>query len=624
MIINPHLFDGKGQPGEVDESESKDVKVERFENLPLLGQPPKLTRQQVVAPRGLPIKPVDLQGGYLGSAASIRKSLIKEYRYLARAALEKDLKFKLHSSARRLENYRQAVADECITNLTGKFDTQRLCSEANRVEAIALPEPGKFRIITKGCGYLYTLLQPLQGEMIDAWKRCHASTMEDDDLTEMVNRVHANLPEHEQWLSIDYTAATDYLERRITYVALEALPPSKYRDLALLSLRGGKVVYKDVSADRTRLLGVGSKEPCLELDGSNGQLMGSPLSFPLLCLINLAVYEHTIDKWFQIANELGIKFDNQERFKLRWKRNVIINGDDLLCKGDSLFAVLHEKFAREAGLRYSAGKNYISLDTAMINSQLFYLKKDGSMARAAYLNQRILMKGGGGGGESLRTPMAMAVAYNKMAGLCRWTSCFLPEIMSHFDNWSFNSFVPNWYLPTHLGGYGVNLELANDGEVKITRTQRKMAARFVANPKLSYFFMKGIPPTLATDVLPQANWITHYGDDIPEEGYAPKREVQAWENRLMLLQYLGRDRKIEVKDFKLMIKRIKTRTMGLKPMSLEGLDKHMLAILMLMVSLTARHCQALPFQMEYSNWLLEFRWRDNGVGVYNCPKRCWM
>jgi len=111
----------------------------------------------------------------------------------------------------RTEEYKSA--QENVWNRIGDRDPS-----LNVVDVVALPEPGKFRIITKGDGYLYSYLQPLQGQMLTAWKKCHASTMSDSDLTARINTLHANVDFFPNWCSGDYEAATDLLNRELTTI----------------------------------------------------------------------------------------------------------------------------------------------------------------------------------------------------------------------------------------------------------------------------------------------------------------------------------------------------------------------------------------------------------------------
>jgi hypothetical protein len=80
---------------------------------------------------------------------------------------------------------------------------------------------------------------------------------------------------------------------------------------------------------------------------TTGQLMGSLLSFPLLCLINDIV-----------VSLAGIK-------------RRIINGDDLLCRATAEQITSWKEISSAAGLTPSIGKNFVSKTFGTFNSQLF-------------------------------------------------------------------------------------------------------------------------------------------------------------------------------------------------------------------------------------------------------------
>jgi hypothetical protein len=52
-------------------------------------------------------------------------------------------------------------------------------------------------------------------------------------------------------------------------------------------------------------------------------------------------------------------------------------------------------------------------------------------------------------------------------------------------------FVPNWYVPIHLGGFGIDPKLA-PGPVVMTSDQRQVASYFIFNPAESLYVSSGI------------------------------------------------------------------------------------------------------------------------------------
>lgn len=380
---------------------------------------------------------------------------------------------------RSLNTWRQDTFDYAAEQAIGRlavpigrddgFGGQRTAAPALTVEVQPIAEPGKWRIITKGDGYLYTALQPLQGQMLDRWKRTRYSTMLDDDLTDKVRKIDATVDEP-FWCSGDYEAATDLLRRQCTLRALAVLQGrSPLADLAYESVQPGWVVYPD-----------GSK-----IWGEEGQLMGHPLSFPLLCITNLAVYRTALLQHADSLVDEGSLTVPEARdwLALRWDM-VIVNGDDILFKCSKQ---LYERFiavAKSAGLQISVGKNYLSADMCMINSQVFHRRSDG-MKRLGYLNLKFVTGTSVKEGESFATPVGIARDVQKMVELAPWTAGVVPAV---FDRWNtrhylMRNFVPNWYMPATLGGFG--LVPPDPEKVKYTRLQRKVAALFLSRPELA-------------------------------------------------------------------------------------------------------------------------------------------
>jgi len=89
-----------------------------------------------------------------------------------------------------------------------------------------------------------------------------------------------------------------------------------------------------------------------------GQLMGSPYSFPILCVVNLAVCRYVVE----MAVQRLITLDEFPG---------LVNGDDVVMKLDPLEYELWQRVVADAGLIPSVGKNYLSRDFAIINSTLF-------------------------------------------------------------------------------------------------------------------------------------------------------------------------------------------------------------------------------------------------------------
>lgn len=145
--------------------------------------------------------------------------------------------------------------------------------------------------------------------------------------------------EGEVFVSGDYEGATDNLNIQVSELVMRRLfdtathIPTRVREEALLSLR---------------LTFVDKQGLCLGQQ-ARGQLMGSPLSFPLLCLINYLTF----------------------RYAVRREVPVKINGDDIIFRCTEFE---RENWFREvsaSGLKVSVGKTLVHGCIFSLNSSYF-------------------------------------------------------------------------------------------------------------------------------------------------------------------------------------------------------------------------------------------------------------
>jgi len=370
------------------------------------------------------------------------------------------------------EHWRNAEWQAAVRNVASRVNDPTL----HTMKVVSIPEPSKFRIITKMDGYLATALQPLQGAMLSAWKATRYSTMLHDDCTQLVNSVHKMNKGDEFFCSVDYESATDLLWRAATWAALEPMfEDSVFGPLAWLSFRSGKIIYPGGVA----------------IESEERQPMGHPLSFPLLCVANLAVYQWTalqeaLSRFPRVSGTLKSMRRQRRNRGLYIKHRlhaVIVNGDDMLFKCDRVFYDRFIRNAKSAGLHISVGKNYLSKTFCQINSQIFVLS-DGVLVRRDYLNLKFVSGSSVKLGESAATPTQIGVALQKMIGRAPWTRAVVPDVFGRWRTWQYlyRGFTPNWYLPLHLGGFGLR---PSSDSIRITREQRMVAAVFLAFPQLT-------------------------------------------------------------------------------------------------------------------------------------------
>ncbi len=377
------------------------------------------------------------------------------------------------------------IADQVRQSLTG--EPQR----AVRVQVI--PEPGKFRIITAGDANLYTYLQPLQGFLLKRWAKSRYSTMSDDWESQIEN--WDQIPQGWVWNSGDYKAATDQLNMNCTLAVVEVLCDlldlPEWAGLQFpTDLDGTEIVYSAADVEGTELP--------RRVWQTNGQLMGHPLSFPILCLINLAGLELSLKR----AIKAG-RMSKQDADRIR--DHTKINGDDILFPCPAEHCSIWEKCTAEVGLKLSIGKSYATRDFAMVNNVMFNMSSEKGNRRIGYVNQTLVLNHSLKGGDSEKTPWEIGRAFNRMFEYCPDAREFLVDSaqgrMGKLINGVFKSslplvgYEPNFFAPCPLGGLGVDPKFAEEAHVKVrfTATQRRVATLFAEGVMNSFAFANGKP-----------------------------------------------------------------------------------------------------------------------------------
>jgi len=215
-------------------------------------------------------------------------------------------------------------------------------------------EPLKVRTVTKGRAQAYQAVHGVQKWMHGNLRRTDVfrligQTVDENVIKELFEK---RLP-GEKFISGDYSAATDNLKIDVTKTLFERIlfrlaNDLEYSDEALqLVTLCRKVLYEHIVSY--------PKDSGLEdVKQATGQLMGSPLSFPLLCLANC------ICCWICLFPDK--KFEELP---------MLVNGDDIA------FACSDERYAKwsdslkDFGFVKSVGKNYCHQRFMIINSELF-------------------------------------------------------------------------------------------------------------------------------------------------------------------------------------------------------------------------------------------------------------
>jgi hypothetical protein len=283
--------------------------------------------------------------------------------------------------------------------------------EEPKTSTVGLPEPLKVRVITKGPPVTYFCLKQVQKFLWSKLKNHPTFRLIGQPLTEeIVNEV---FKDHDQILSGDYKASTDniysWLSEYTCKKVFECLRRmGKEEDAAfldqieILTKRGltghwianpkfeklisGKYRNKrsplnDQRYSQIRWLSENSPDHFLKVEATTvwldfqerhkdiepgrwqkqGQLMGSVVSFPFLCIINCAVC------WYSMSCD----DPTREHCSLRGLK-LLINGDDCVFTGTEKLMEYWEKCIQYVGFSSSVGKTYFSKELLVMNSMTFF------------------------------------------------------------------------------------------------------------------------------------------------------------------------------------------------------------------------------------------------------------
>jgi len=212
-------------------------------------------------------------------------------------------------------------------------------------------EPMKVRVISKGEALPYYICKPLQRAIHDVLRDipCFRLIGRPFCPTDLIDIAKNSEPDY-KWFSIDYSAATDGLSMKYSSRIFEKVIKDLDDDLKVIARRvigPHSLWYPDVA-------GVMPDE--LRGVQTNGQLMGSILSFPFLCLANLGVY---------LLNTQVLHYGWSDKKRLQ---SVLINGDDMVYAAPEELWAPHCQYSNNVGLEMSLGKAYCHSVYANVNS----------------------------------------------------------------------------------------------------------------------------------------------------------------------------------------------------------------------------------------------------------------
>jgi hypothetical protein len=398
-----------------------------------------------------------------------------------------------------VNNARQDIYNQAYNNVRERIDNND--NDIMKIRVKLVKEPGKNRPITIGDGFLHTVVQPAQGQLLRLWSRTKFSTMI-GDLRDKVQKLYDRSPKNWLWCSADYKSATDTIKMWATKACLDPLAHLPDYDILQKSISPSTIVYPKRKVKGKVLI---HEHEVLQ---NSGQLMGSPLSFPFLCTINLAIYRYTVECWVENTRRY-----EEGRILLD---NCLINGDDLLFRAPSDFIELFYEKIRFVGFVPSQGKNYISKSYATLNSKVFVTRispslNNQNMVQCGYLNLPLCEGKVLHEGDVPPSPGDIGLALSDMMKYCHFSKYCLSMVINPWEKIFPKGFKPNPFVPSFLGGYGIDPKYKPQGKYEITIGHRRMATAMIRpNCKLRLFRRLDVPSFGRTHL--QRKYISLVGD----------------------------------------------------------------------------------------------------------------
>jgi hypothetical protein len=329
----------------------------------------------------------------------------------------------------------------------------RALEEDAKVSLVSLPEALKVRVISKGPPFTYFVLKPLQKFLHQIMRKFRPFRLLGEPVVteEYLNEVFSGVSG--QFHSLDYTSATDLLNPLLSHVCMDEISDTvelspDYRKLAIKALVGHEIEVPGTAEHTTEYVG----KPQVW-----GQLMGSIMSFIVLCVINFAVVRYSLE----IAENRHYSISDVP---------CMINGDDGLVRSAPTFYRIWEEVASIAGLNPSLGKTYSHDSYVNINSTSFDLLPSGKFHLIPYVNMGLVngmtRSGGFAAGSTINKDLIVAsldphiptigARHHSLIKSCPYAMRLRVHSMFLKKNSEFlkDIYVP-WYIPEKLGGLGL-------------------------------------------------------------------------------------------------------------------------------------------------------------------------
>jgi len=318
---------------------------------------------------------------------------------------------------------------------TGIYERARglASSEVADVKLVALPESLKIRVISKGPPLTYFVLKPVQKFLHRILRRHPMFRLIGEPVTgSLLNEKFGAVAGY--FHSLDYSSATDFLNPEVSEAVVNAIcasvgMPEDIRLLFLKALTGHTVEG---------------------LPQVWGQLMGSVVSFIILCVANGAVIRKSLEVLYCRRLTLA-------------QCDALVNGDDGAVRAPFAFLDIWKQLAALCGLEPSQGKVYSHKTYLNINSTS-YLMRGGVLRLIPYVNMGLMTGQKRAGGkvsvqdvQDPEGPETLGARHCELLASCpedMKVACHEMFLNRHWDLLS-RCKVP-WYVSENEGGVGLD------------------------------------------------------------------------------------------------------------------------------------------------------------------------
>lgn len=341
-----------------------------------------------------------------------------------------------------------------------------------KVKPHGILEPLKVRIITKGDSMTLAGLHPVKDLLRLIMRKVPGNVFElafgsiEDQSSDIWN-FHSKdsggiktfmqrWKENEdfEFVSGDFSAATNKINGEISLYVLQTIlqtleVPQEIQDRCYRSMLNCEIHY---SRDQIPVESYGlppfpkGYNPVEKYEQTNGQLMGSVISFPILCLVNLMCF------WEAYETRENRKVSLAELTKMNPLR---INGDDILFIGSRYLYRCWEEAIPHYGFVKSLGKNLVLRNAFTINSVYYTVEEDASVRIQNYVNCGFLngVKKGDGANDTVSRATQLGSSFDEYVhsyefwtsaseGLRRLNEIDCPGVKNRAINLYFETYLP--------------------------------------------------------------------------------------------------------------------------------------------------------------------------------------